>query len=112
MPDYLFAVIDENIFQLIGRLKRMPLLVLAAQLCPTGIEGTFFALLMSIENFGFMSSTWLGGLLLHVLNVTRTQVDNLWLAILIRNVMRITPLCFLYLVPQSSSHELSAFSHM
>ncbi|GKE03537.1 probable folate-biopterin transporter 2, partial [Tanacetum coccineum] len=111
IPDYFFAVIDESVFQLIGRLKWMPLLVLSSQLCPPGIEGTFFALLMSIDNFGLMSSTWLGGLLLHVLKVTRTQFDNLWLAILIRNILRITPLCFLFLVPKSGPDSLG-FSRM
>lgn len=109
LPDYFFAVIDESVLQLVGRLKWMPLLVLSSQLCPPGIEGTFFALLMSIDNFGLMSSTWLGGLLLHVLKVTRTQFDNLWLAILIRNVLRITPLCFLFLVPKSGP-DSSGFS--
>ncbi|KAL4570369.1 hypothetical protein LXL04_026021 [Taraxacum kok-saghyz] len=111
IPDYFFAVIDESVYQLVGRLKWMPLLVLSSQLCPPGIEGTFFALLMSIDNFGLMSSTWLGGLLLHVLNVTRTRFDNLWLAILIRNVLRIAPLCFLFLVPKSDGESL-AFSRV
>lgn len=111
IPDYFFAVIDESVFQFVGRLKWMPLLVLSSQLCPPGIEGTFFALLMSIDNFGLMSSTWLGGLLLHVLNVTRTQFDNLWLAILIRNILRITPLCFLFLVPKNGPENLG-FSRM
>ncbi|KAJ0666208.1 putative MFS transporter superfamily, biopterin transporter family [Helianthus annuus] len=111
MPDYFFAVIDESVLQMVGRLKWMPLLVLSSQLCPPGIEGTFFALLMSIDNFGLMSSTWLGGLLLHVLRVTRTQFDNLWLAILIRNVLRIVPLCFLFLVPKGGS-DSSGFSRL
>lgn len=111
IPDYFFAVIDESVFQMVGRLKWMPLLVLSSQLCPPGIEGTFFALLMSIDNFGLMSSTWLGGLLLHVLNVTRTQFENLWLAVLIRNMLRITPLCFLFLVPKGGS-ESPGFSRL
>ncbi|KAF8392987.1 hypothetical protein HHK36_021228 [Tetracentron sinense] len=101
IPDYFFVVIDSGVSQMIGRLKWMPLLVLSSKLCPSGIEGTFFALLMSIDNFGILSSTWIGGLLLHILKVTRTQFDNLWLAILIRNILRVVPLCLLYLVPRS-----------
>lgn len=101
IPDYFFVVIDESISQMTGRLKWMPLLVLSSKLCPPGIEGTFFALLMSIDNVGLLSATWGGGLLLHVLNVTRTQFDKLWLAILIRNILRVTPLCLLFLVPRS-----------
>lgn len=100
IPDYLFKVIDESVSQMIGRLKWMPLLVLSAKLCPSGIEGTFFALLMSIDNVGLLSSQWGGGLLLHLLNVTRTKFDNLWIAILIRNILRVTPLFLLFLIPR------------
>ncbi|KAL8539890.1 hypothetical protein ACS0TY_001480 [Phlomoides rotata] len=108
IPDYLFVVMDASVSQLIGCFKRMPLLVISSKLCPPGIEGTFFALLMSIENAGALTSSWLGGLLLHFLNVSRTQYDNLWIAILIRNILRITPLFLLFLVPRShpSSHLL------
>ncbi|KAL6295868.1 hypothetical protein ACE6H2_004010 [Prunus campanulata] len=100
IPDYFFVVIDESVSQMTGRLKWMPLLVLSSKLCPPGIEGTFFALLMSIDNLGLLSATWGGGILLHVLKVTRTQFDNLWLAILIRNFLRLAPLCLLFLVPR------------
>ncbi|KAJ6354766.1 hypothetical protein OIU77_005380 [Salix suchowensis] len=89
---YFFIVIDESVSQMIGRLKWMPLLVLSAKLCPPGIEGTFFALLMSIDNAGLLSSQWGGGFVLHLLKVTRTRFDNLWLAILTRNILRVTPL--------------------
>lgn len=100
IPDYFFIVIDESVSQMIGRLKWMPLLVLSSKLCPPGIEGTFFALLMSIDNVGLLSSQWGGGFLLHLLKVTRTRFDNLWLAILTRNILRVTPLCLLFLIPR------------
>lgn len=105
LPDYFFAVIDEWVSQMVGRLKWMPLLVLSSKLCPTGIEGTFFALLMSIDNVGLLSSSWGGGLLLHVLKVTRTQFENLWLAIWIRNILRLSPLCLLFLVPRGDPNS-------
>ncbi|CAI9094666.1 OLC1v1030444C1 [Oldenlandia corymbosa var. corymbosa] len=105
IPDYFFVVIDASVSQMIGRLKWMPLLVLSSKLCPPGIEGTFFALLMSIDNAGIMSSSWGGSLLLHALKVTRTQFDNLWLAILIRTLMRLTPLSLLFLVPRADPNS-------
>lgn len=74
----MFVVMDEAVFKMIGRLKWMPLLVLSSNLCPSGIKGTFFALLMSIDHVGMLTSSWAGSLLLHSLNVTRTQFDNLW----------------------------------
>lgn len=101
LPDYFFVVIDEAISMMIGRIKWQPLLVLSSKLCPAGIEGTFFALLMSIDHVGLLSSTWVGGLLLKFLKVTRTQFDNLWVAILIRSLMRIIPVFLLFLIPRS-----------
>lgn len=99
IPDYVFVVIDTCVSEMIARLKWMPILVLSSKLCPPGIEGTLFALLMSIDNAGILSASWGGGLLLHVLNVTRTNFDKLWLAILIRTLFRVSPLCLLYLIP-------------
>lgn len=99
IPDYVFVVIDACVSEMISRLKWMPILVLSSKLCPPGIEGTLFALLMSIDNAGILSASWGGGLLLHVLNVTRTNFDKLWLAILIRTLFRVSPLCLLYLIP-------------
>ncbi|XP_044472370.1 probable folate-biopterin transporter 2 isoform X2 [Mangifera indica] len=100
IPDFVAIVIDEGVSRMVGQMKWMPLLVLSSRLCPSGIEGTFFALLMSIDNAGLLSSSWLGGLLLHVLKVTRSQFDNLWLAIIIRNISRLAPLCIIFLVPR------------
>ncbi|KAF5456837.1 hypothetical protein F2P56_026273 [Juglans regia] len=105
MSDYFFIVIDESVYQMIGRLKWMPLLVLSSKLCPSGIAGTFFALLMSIDNVGILSASWGGGFLLHILKVTRTKFDGLWLAILIRNLLRISPLCLLYLIPRGDPNS-------
>ncbi|XP_008794379.2 probable folate-biopterin transporter 2 [Phoenix dactylifera] len=107
MPDYLFVVIDECVSQMVGRLKWMPLLVLSSKLCPLGIEGTFFALLMSIDNTGLLTSSWAGGLLLHMLKVTRAEFSNLWAAILIRSIMRALPLAILCLVPKSDPSSTS-----
>ncbi|KAM3246395.1 putative folate-biopterin transporter 2 [Capsicum annuum] len=101
IPDYVVAVCDAAISHMIGRLRWMPLLVLSSKLCPSGIEGTFFALLMSIDHVGSLTATWAGGLLLHTLNVTRTQFDNLWMAIVIRSFSRILPIGILFLVPNS-----------
>lgn len=105
ISDYFFIVIDEIVYRMIGRLKWMPLLVLSSKLCPSGIEGTFFALLMSIDNVGLLSASWGGGFLLHILEVTRTNFDNLWLVILIRNLLRISPLCLLYLIPRGDPNS-------
>ncbi|XP_014502605.1 probable folate-biopterin transporter 2 [Vigna radiata var. radiata] len=105
IADYVFVVIVESIAQMTNRLKWMPMLVLSSKLCPSGIEGTFFALLMSIDNVGLLSAAWGGGFVLHILRITRTRFDNIWLAILIRNILRITPLWLLFLVPRADPNS-------
>ncbi|KAK4362123.1 hypothetical protein RND71_017364 [Anisodus tanguticus] len=101
IPDYVVAVCDTAISHMIGRLRWMPLLVLSSKLCPSGIEGTFFALLMSIDHVGSLTASWAGGLLLHTLNVTRTQFDSLWIAIVIRSFSRVLTIGLLFLVPST-----------
>ena len=101
MPDSIFFLFDEIMIQTVGRLKWIPQLVLCAKLCPAGIEGTFFALLMSVDNLGLMTSMWGGALLQHSLGVKRDNFSNLWLAALIRTLLRIVPLFFLFLVPDT-----------
>lgn len=85
------------------RIKWLPLLVLAAKICPPGIEGTFFAFLMSVDNMGLLSSAWAGGVLLKVLGVKRSNFRYLWLAFVIRNLMRLLPLLFLHFIPNTNS---------
>ncbi|KAF3338549.1 putative folate-biopterin transporter 2 [Carex littledalei] len=104
IPDHLFGVIDSGISSFVGNLKWMPLMILSYKLCPPGVEGTFFALLMSIDNAGFLTSSWAGGLLLHLLKVTRDEFGNLWIAVLVRNFSRLLPLGFLFLIPTSDQN--------
>ena len=46
IPDTLFALGDDVVLTVLGQVAFMPTLVLAAKLCPPGVEGTLFALLM------------------------------------------------------------------
>lgn len=99
LPDYFFVVLEECVSRIVTRIRWMPMIILSTKLCPPGIEGTFFALLMCIDSFGFLSSKWAGGAVLHLLNVSRTNFRNLWLAILIRNLLRLATLSLIFLVP-------------
>jgi len=73
LPCYVFVAMDEDISMMIERVKWQPPLVLSSKLFPAGIEDTFFALLMSVDHVGLLSSTWVGGLLLKSLGATHTD---------------------------------------
>ncbi|KAJ0666469.1 putative MFS transporter superfamily, biopterin transporter family [Helianthus annuus] len=106
LPDYMFVVMEECVSRVVSRVRWMPMIVLSTSLCPIGIEGTFFALLMSIDSFGSLSSKWGGAVVLHVFHVMRTDFRNLWLVILIRNLLRLATLGFIFLVPNTTRFDI------
>ncbi|PON68348.1 Folate-biopterin transporter [Parasponia andersonii] len=106
IPDYFFVIMEECVSRIVSRIRWMPMIVLSTRLCPLGIEGTFFALLMCIDSLGSLSSKWGGGMVLHVLHVTRTDFTNLWLVILIRNLLRFSTLALIFLIPKAGQSEV------
>ncbi|KAI6692328.1 hypothetical protein NL676_020038 [Syzygium grande] len=92
--------------RVVSRIRWMPMIVLSTKLCPLGIEGMFFALLMCIDSLGFLSSKMGGGLVLRLMHVTRTDFRNLWLALLIRNVLRLATLGLIFLVPTAEQSDV------
>ncbi|KAJ9167641.1 hypothetical protein P3X46_019258 [Hevea brasiliensis] len=105
IPDSFFVISEECVSRIVSRIRWMPMIVLSTRLCPLGIEGTFFALLMCIDSLGTLSSKWGGGIILHLLHVTRTDFRNLWLVILIRNVLRLGTLCLIFLIPKADQTD-------
>ncbi|KAG2241772.1 hypothetical protein Bca52824_096387, partial [Brassica carinata] len=101
IPDSFFVITEESFSRIISKIRWIPMIVLSTRLCPLGIEGTFFAFLMCIDSFGQLASKWSGGFVLHAFGVTRHEFGNLWLVILLRNLLRFTTLCFIFLVPDS-----------
>ncbi|KAI4376852.1 hypothetical protein MLD38_014565 [Melastoma candidum] len=105
IPDSFFVITEECVSRIVSRIRWMPMIVLSTRLCPSGIEGTFFALLMCIDSLGFLSSKWGGGMLLHAMHVTRNDFRNLWLVILIRNLLRLSTLGLIFLIPRADQYE-------
>ncbi len=99
IDDHWFALGDSLVLTIMGQLTFMPVLVLAARLCPPGIEATLFAMLMSVLNLAGLVSKEGGAFLTHILGVTDSNFDQLWLLVLITNVGSVLPLVFIKLLP-------------
>jgi folate/biopterin transporter len=99
IDDHWFALGDSLVLTVMGQLTFMPVLILAARLCPPGIEATLFAMLMSVLNLSGLVSKEGGAILTHVLGVTDTNFDQLWLLVLITNIGSVLPLIFIKLLP-------------
>lgn len=105
IDDRWFSLGDSLILTVAGKIAYMPILVLAARLCPEGIEATLFAVLMSVLNISALCSLQLGAGLTHLLGVTESNFDNLWLLVLIANLSRLLPLPFLSWLPNEKDEQ-------
>ncbi|MBH8560728.1 folate/biopterin family MFS transporter [Nostoc sp. CENA67] len=103
IDDYWFSLGDSLILTVMGQIAYMPILVLAARLCPSGVEATLFALLMSVMNLGGIVSYGSGAIIMHWLGITQTNFDYLWLLVIITNLSTLLPLPFLSWLPNSGS---------
>ncbi|MCT7978240.1 folate/biopterin family MFS transporter [Laspinema olomoucense] len=108
IDDHWFSIGDSLILTVMGQIAYMPVLVLAARLCPPGVEATLFALLMSVTNLAGLLSYEEGALLMHLLGVTETNFDQLWLLVVITNLTTLLPLMFIKWLPDSDGGNNSS----
>lgn len=108
IPDQAFALTDSVVLTVLGQIAFMPTLVLAAALCPPGVEGTLFAALMSIYNAAGSVGSEAGALLTSLLGVTDTNFDNLSLLVVMCSLSSLLPLLFIdYLNPPLPNQSAS-----
>lgn len=99
IDDYWFSLGDSLVLTVMGQIAYMPVLVLAARLCPPGVEATLFAVLMSVSNLAGLLSYEMGAVLMHRLGITETNFDSMWLLVTIANLSTLLPLPFLSWLP-------------
>ncbi|HYW21751.1 MAG TPA: folate/biopterin family MFS transporter [Nodularia sp. (in: cyanobacteria)] len=99
IDDHWFSLGDSLILTVMGQIAYMPVLVLAARLCPPGVEATLFALLMSVSNLAGMVSYEFGAIIMHWLGITDTNFELLWLLVIITNLSTLLPLPFIRWLP-------------
>ncbi|KAM6566255.1 hypothetical protein CsatA_025383 [Cannabis sativa] len=102
ISDEWFAAGDSLILTVLGQASFMPVLVLAARLCPEGMEATLFATLMSISNGGSVLGGLIGAGLTQLFGVTKDKFDNLAFLIILCNLTSLLPLPFLGLLPDDN----------
>lgn len=106
IDDQWFSLGDSLILAVMGQIAFMPVMVLAARICPLGIEATLFALLMSIFNLGGAISREFGALIMHWLGITENNFDTLWLLVIITNLIALLPLLFIQFLPSEQEPEI------
>lgn len=116
ISDQLFALTDTAVLTALGQIAFMPTLVLAARLCPPGVEGTLFAALMSIYNASGVASNELGALLTSWLGISESNFEQLPLLIVVCTLSSLLPLPLLNLMdrapPDVSEKQLHEQSNL
>jgi len=100
LPDEIFAIGDDIILSIIGQIAFMPVLVLATEICPPGVEGSLYATIMSINNLSNTISSILGSFAIKIAGITETNFNNLAELIIITNIIGLLPIFFLNLLPK------------
>ncbi|YAF94546.1 MAG: folate/biopterin family MFS transporter [Nodularia sp. CChRGM 3473] len=108
IDDHWFSLGDSLILTVMGQIAYMPVLVLAARLCPPGVEATLFALLMSVSNLAAMVSYEFGAIIMHWLGITETNFESLWLLVIITNLSTLLPLPFINWLPANDPQAETA----
>jgi folate/biopterin transporter len=78
IPDATLIFGDDVVLAALGQISFLPTLVLAARICPPGVEAVLFATLMSIFNGASTVGTEIGAALTKVVGVTESNFDNLY----------------------------------
>ncbi len=99
IDDRWFSLGDSLILTVMGQIAYMPVLVLAARLCPPGVEATLFALLMSVSNVAGVVSYESGAILMHWLGINDHNFANLPILVIITNITTLLPLVLIGWLP-------------
>ena len=89
---------------MVNELHIMPLMVLAAKMCPKNVETTFYALVLAIINLGYLVSYWVGGILSIWLGMSSEDEDftKFWVLILISSGWPLLTLLYLACLPKEN----------
>ena len=98
IPDGAFVFGDDVVLAVLGQIAFLPTLVLAARICPPGVEAVLFAALMSVNNGAGALGTEIGAALTKVLGVTEGNFDQLGTLTIICNLSSLLPLAFIGLL--------------
>ncbi|XP_064935872.1 probable folate-biopterin transporter 4 isoform X1 [Musa acuminata AAA Group] len=103
IPDKYIVLWGSAFGDAIKQFKLMPFLIISGQLCPPGIEGTLFALFMSINNLGATLGSFLGAGLASLLNISSESFDNLIFGVAVQLLATLLPITFLFLIPKEAT---------
>lgn len=107
----MFVLSGGFLIEATAEIQLLPLLVLTASICPPGLEGSVYAMMMSVRNVGGMLSRSFSAASTYLLGITATNFANLGLYIIICGLFLLLPLFFLSLVPTDEDVKVVKKKH-
>ncbi|PHJ23380.1 integral membrane protein [Cystoisospora suis] len=101
IPDTAFVVTDTVLMEFVGEFQAMPILVLAARLCPPGLESTIYSFLLSAYNLGLGLGSLLSAGLTAAYGISATNFTNLTSLIIVCAATNLIPVCLIWMVPDN-----------
>lgn len=108
IPDELFVLGASAFVEAIAQFKILPFMVLLAQLCPAGSEGSLLAFFMSAQCLAGLTSAYLGVGLASCLHISSNSFDELPLGILIQAGFALLPVLWINFIPEDQAKSTSS----
>ncbi|CAN0041184.1 unnamed protein product [Scytosiphon promiscuus] len=114
IPALVFASGDEAVSEVILALQFLPLTRMYAVMCPSGSEGTSYALLTTMSNVAYAVAYAIGDLLTDLGGVWSTSNETLssgdmsgmWRLTLLTSCIAVTPIFLVWLLPRNKKEQL------
>lgn len=75
---FIFVYLAEFIEAMSNVFLFMPMVVMASQLCTEGVEGTTYALVLSIQNLGSFLDNAIASQIMNILGISGGKLNRLW----------------------------------
>ena len=102
------AMADSVILSLLGQFLLLPTVILAAKICPDGVEGSLYATLMSISNLGGVVSSEWGSVFANMYGVDKSHFENFSKLIVLCNLIDLLPIASIALVKEPTINTESS----
>lgn len=100
-----FVLSGGFLIEATAEIQLLPLLVLTASICPPGLEGSVYAMMMSVRNTGSMVSRGISAILTWMAGITANNFTHLSGYIVLCGASLLVPLIFLEYVPDDAEVE-------
>tara|TARA_B100001027_G_C16236317_1_gene317170 strand:+ start:320 stop:1252 length:933 start_codon:yes stop_codon:yes gene_type:complete len=76
-PYFFIVLLDGVAESFFGTLMLLPLIILVAKGCKEGVEGSLYAMMMSISNLSNILGNWFGSFVGYLFNINRNNFTNM-----------------------------------